>query len=137
MKAKDSSIRGIVANGANIVRKTGYVSFVALGASIGLASKLIDQAYEATKDGYKASTTEPTQDNSDIEPWDSASESEPPTPSIDIDKELETFQETYATEITEHMNKFESSLSSTLSHENYGEYIYELYLQHKKGELGW
>ena len=84
MKAKDSSIRGIVANGANIVRKTGYVSFVALGASIGLASKLIDQAYEATKDGYKASTTEPTQDNSDIEPWDSASESEPPTPSIDI-----------------------------------------------------
>ena len=121
MKAKDSSIRGIVANGANIVRKTGYVSFVALGASIGFASKLIDQAYEATKDGYKASTTEP----------------EPPTPSIDIDKELETFQENYATEITEHMNKFESSLSSTLTHENYGEYIYELYLQHKKGELGW
>ena len=91
MKAKDSSIRGIVANGANIVRKTGYVSFVALGASIGLASKLIDQAYEATKDGYKASTTEP----------------EPPTPSMDIDKD------------------------------HFLCMVTNLYLQHKKGELGW
>tara|TARA_S200002703_G_scaffold134211_1_gene122618 strand:+ start:254 stop:634 length:381 start_codon:yes stop_codon:yes gene_type:complete len=126
MKAKDSSIRGIVANGANIVRKTGYVSFVALGASIGLASKLIDQAYEATKDGYKASTTEP--------------EPEPLTPTFlegnhpDIDQEMEIFHATYKTEIGEEVEKIKDEINESF---DYVDFVYRLYLQHKKGELGW